>query len=244
MFAAIWETAKASSCARKLGSRAETIPLTPFPATAGSSRRRSRIVVRSSCSSAARSSARALRRGPSAPARVVEQLGTALERGGGGGLDRADVWMDGDAVRVRRRLRGDRGEPADLVDEADDRAGGGAEPGRAVGGREERPLERGRRRRRPLDRLLAVGGVRPPGEEPDGVGAQPPGERPAGGDRGLPQPVARRRRPEHDDREQRGARRKGEARQAIRDRACRRGQRDRQDEHRGGARSRRRPAPS
>ena len=33
---------------------------------------------------------------------VVEQLGTALECGRGGGLDRADIGMHGAAIRVRR----------------------------------------------------------------------------------------------------------------------------------------------
>ena len=122
-------------------------------------------------------------------------------------------------------------QPVELVDQAHHRACGRAQPCRTVGRPQEPAVQVGDRRIRPGDRLLVLLGCRRVFPEQErGVRAKARGKRPAGGHGRPAQRVSRRCRPQHGDRDERRGRRHAPARESIRNRRHRAGQRDGQDE--------------
>ena len=203
MFCAICETTKLSSCARKPGSSAEI-----------TSRRPSAPAAHGGAALQLARAARAARRAPRAAPRrdrsgASSRSAPRSSTVGRGALHGAGRAVDRGRRRRRRRVHDDRVEPAQLVDQAHDRPGGGAQPGRAVRRREEHRVQRLDRVVGPRDRGVALGRRRlgVAAEEVGDLRAQPRRQRPAARDRRGAHRIARRRRPQQRDREQRRRRR-------------------------------------
>ena len=165
-----------------------------------------------------------------APARRVEEIRGTVENRGRGLLDPQRGAVD--AVAVKPRLNDNAVQPDQLVYQAHGRPSGSAQPGWAVGRRQEGTAQGPDGLVRPRSRMIAIQRklfvhaaeqVREPR-------TQPGGQRPAGGGRGTTQPVARWRGPQERRGNQRDASGHPPAGQPVGYGRRRSGQRHRQDE--------------
>jgi hypothetical protein len=200
MFAAMAEIAKLSSCARKPGSSEVARARTRAHRQGRGDRALHRFPRGAQPAQLGGEAGRTVHDG-------LQQRRPALEQRCGGELDLAHRTGRRAEDRCGRGPVEDRLEPHDLVDQPDERARGGRQPGGPVGRPEEQVPQRGHRggrlcrellgRRQQLRREVA--------EHAFDLGAQTPGQQRAGPHGRESQRVADRRGPQQPDRHHRNS---------------------------------------
>ncbi len=167
-----------------------------------------------------------------ASARRLQQACARVENASRGGAHGANTAVDRRPIDLRCGVPDDGAEPGQLVNQAHDHSGGGAQAGRTVRRRKEDPAEVGNRGARSLHHLVMVRRGRSllAAGHALNVRTQPRRDGAACPDCGVSQWVARRRRPQQRHGQQGGAGCQAPPGQSVGDRGVRAGEGHRQDE--------------